>query len=115
MPDLFPKRQGQAHSSLCLKAITGYNVPHNLETIMITVRYFAQLKENLDCAEEQLALAADIIDVDSLRTYLASRNECWQHSFEQHLMAAVNQEMAKPDTPIKAGDEVAFFPPVTGG
>ncbi len=82
---------------------------------MITVRYFAQLKENLDCAEEQLKLQTEITDVQSLQHFLAGRDEHWQRSFEQRLMAAVNQEMAQSDTPIKAGDEVAFFPPVTGG
>jgi molybdopterin synthase sulfur carrier subunit len=82
---------------------------------MITIRYFAQLKENLDCAEERLQLSADISDVGSLRTHLAAREGAWQQSFKQRLMAAVNQEMAQADTPIKAGDEVAFFPPVTGG
>jgi len=48
---------------------------------------------------------------------LMSRGGAWAHELDpaRPVRAAVNQEMANPDTPVKEGDEVAFFPPVTGG
>jgi molybdopterin synthase sulfur carrier subunit len=46
-----------------------------------------------------------------------SRGGAWQSALAQGkaLRVAVNQEMAQPSTPVKSGDEIAFFPPVTGG
>jgi molybdopterin synthase sulfur carrier subunit len=45
----------------------------------------------------------------------AASGPAWRSATMPNLRVAVNQEMARPDTPVKAGDEVAFFPPVTGG
>jgi len=55
--------------------------------------------------------------VAGLRTLLMARGGAWQTALAQGraLRVAVNQEMAQPATPVKPGDEVAFFPPVTGG
>jgi molybdopterin synthase sulfur carrier subunit len=84
---------------------------------MIRLRYFASLRERLDTAGEALELPREVTDVATLAHHLADRGGAWQQAFEggQLLLAAVNQESAKGDTPIHAGDEVAFFPPVTGG
>lgn len=81
----------------------------------ITVRFFASLREQL--GTEQIRIPSDgIATVASLREVLAGRDAAWQKAFEdRRVLAAVNQSMAKPSTPVKAGDEVAFFPPVTGG
>ncbi|KPW39523.1 hypothetical protein ALO51_04766, partial [Pseudomonas amygdali] len=46
---------------------------------------------------------------------LLQRGEAWQVLAEQNLMCARNQELCKPTEPLSDGDEVAFFPPVTGG
>ena len=55
--------------------------------------------------------------VAGLRTLLMARGGAWQTALAQGraLRVAVNQEMAQPATPVKPGDEIAFFPPVTGG
>ena len=83
----------------------------------VKLLYFAALREQLGCAEESLALPVDVGTVAGLRAHLMTRGGPWQTSLAatRALRVAVNQVMAQPGTPVKAGDEVAFFPPVTGG
>ena len=82
---------------------------------MIRIRYFASLRERLGSAEETLQEFP--ASLDALRAQLAARGGIWSEVFdgEQRVLAAVNQEMATSDQPLAAGDEVGFFPPVTGG
>jgi molybdopterin synthase sulfur carrier subunit len=84
---------------------------------MVTILYFARLREALGKASEQLALSPGVGDVGSLREALLSRGGPWAQELAQskNVRMAVNQDMASAETPIKDGDEVAFFPPVTGG
>ncbi|MGZ5092955.1 MAG: molybdopterin converting factor subunit 1 [Burkholderiales bacterium] len=84
---------------------------------MVTVLYFARLREALGTASEQLALPESVIDLAGLRQALISRGGEWAQALSETkpIRAAVNQEMASADTPVNDGDEVAFFPPVTGG
>jgi molybdopterin synthase sulfur carrier subunit len=84
---------------------------------MVTILYFARLKEALGTASEELPLPGGVGDLGALRSTLIARGGAWAHELagERSIRAAVNQEMAAPDTPVKDGDEVAFFPPVTGG
>jgi sulfur-carrier protein len=84
---------------------------------MVTVLYFARLREALGTGSEQIALPAAGVDLATLQKTLVSRGGAWAQAFGQlkSIRAAVNQEMASPDTLVKDGDEVAFFPPVTGG
>ena len=84
---------------------------------MVTVLYFARLRESLGTANEQIALPEDVRDLDGLRHLLASRGGAWSEelSASQPVRAAVNQDLAHADTRIADGDEIAFFPPVTGG
>jgi molybdopterin synthase sulfur carrier subunit len=84
---------------------------------MVTVLYFARLRDALGTSAEELALPNDVNDVASLRATLVSRGGAWAQALSEStaIRAAVNQEMASPDTRIQDGDEVAFFPPVTGG
>ena len=81
----------------------------------VTVRFFASLRERL--GEEQTELSADgIQSVRDIRTTLMERGDPWQAALNNdRVLVAVNQAMAKADTPVGDGDEVAFFPPVTGG
>lgn len=82
------------------------------------VLYFAWLRQKVGTAEETLAdLPADIRTVAGLMGFLAARGGGHALAFADPrlLRAAVNQEFAGPDDPVKPGDEVAFFPPVTGG
>jgi sulfur-carrier protein len=79
--------------------------------------FFARLREDLGINAEELALPAGVGTVAALRAHLASRGGAWGTTLAQGkaIRVAVNQEMAQPTTPVKPGDEVAFFPPVTGG
>jgi molybdopterin synthase sulfur carrier subunit len=82
----------------------------------LKVLYFASLREAVGCSEEELALPAGVASVGGLRAHLAARGERWQALAPgQRVRAAVNHHMAGPEAPLAAGDEVAFFPPVTGG
>ncbi|MDF2177020.1 molybdopterin synthase sulfur carrier subunit [Aliiglaciecola sp. CAU 1673] len=81
---------------------------------MIKVLFFARLREVLGC--ESLELPAQFPDMGSLRQTLMSRGQDWQEFLAPGAtLGAVNQTLATDDTPLQDGDEVAFFPPVTGG
>jgi molybdopterin synthase sulfur carrier subunit len=80
------------------------------------LRYFASLRETLGTGSEDLALPAGVATVGALRAHLAARGGAWQvFATSQSLRAAVNQALAAAEAPLADGDEVAFFPPVTGG
>lgn len=87
----------------------------------IRLLFFARLRERLGCEAETLTLPAGIDNVGQLRLLLAARGGAWADAFtppasgRDTLRAAVAQEMADADTPLRDGVEVAFFPPVTGG
>ncbi len=83
----------------------------------ITLLYFARLRESLGSAREELALPAGVNTLDALRGHLATRGGAWAEEMatSRKLRAAVNQTLVQGDAALKAGDEVAFFPPVTGG
>ena len=81
---------------------------------MIKVLFFAQIRELLDC--DSLELDGEFETVDALRLSLLEKGDKWPLALDaDKLLVAVNQEITTLSTPIKAGDEVAFFPPVTGG
>ncbi len=79
--------------------------------------FFARLREDLGTHAEELALPAGVGTVAGLRAHLAARGGAWATALAQGraVRIAVNQEMAGAATPVKPGDEIAFFPPVTGG
>jgi molybdopterin synthase sulfur carrier subunit len=82
---------------------------------MIRVLYFARLREDLRTDSETIDIA--VPDLRSLVKHLQARGGGWAEIFgdDQLVMMSVNQEMADLATPLTDGDEVAFFPPVTGG
>ena len=84
---------------------------------MVRVLYFAWLRERAGRAEEQVTLPVDIGTVGELVSWLRARDAAGGAAFQNAgvIRAAVNQAFATPDTRIANGDEVAFFPPVTGG
>ena len=84
---------------------------------MVTVIYFARLREALGTGSEQLALPGDVRDLAGLRGLLSARGGAWASELagSKPVRAAVNQDMAHGGTHIHDGDEIAFFPPVTGG
>ena len=84
---------------------------------MVTLLYFAGLRETLGCSREQVALPPGSPTVSMLIDRLRDRDPKWSDAFGpgKQFRVAVNQDMADFSTPIKPGDEIAFFPPVTGG
>jgi sulfur-carrier protein len=84
---------------------------------MVTVLYFARLREALGKGSEQIALPANVRNLEGLRAMLMSRGGAWAQELApgKPVRAAVNQAMAAGDAVLSDGDEVAFFPPVTGG
>lgn len=83
---------------------------------MLKILYFASLRETLGQGAESVELPAGVADVGALLAFLVARGGAWETlAAVKNLRFAVNQEMARRDTPVRAGDEVAFFPPVTGG
>ena len=82
----------------------------------VKVLYFAGLRETLGKTSEYLALPERVGSVGQLHAHLAARGGAWEAlARTKNLRIAVNQQMAAMDAPLKDGDEVAFFPPVTGG
>jgi molybdopterin synthase sulfur carrier subunit len=83
----------------------------------VRILYLASLREQLGKPGEDLEIPLATSTVAGLRTLLMARGGAWQTALAQGraLRVAVNQEMAQPATPVKPGDEIAFFPPVTGG
>lgn len=84
---------------------------------MVKVLYFARLRESLGKDSEQIALPGEVRDLEGLRAMLVARGGVWERALApgKAVRAAVNQVMAVGDMPVADGDEVAFFPPVTGG
>lgn len=81
---------------------------------MIKVLFFAQTREQVGV--ESVTLDADNMTADAIREQLCQKGEQWASALQNgKLLVAVNQDMVQMDTLVKSGDEVAFFPPVTGG
>ena len=83
----------------------------------IRILYFASLREKVGKDAEEIELPAGVATVAALRSHLRGRGGLYEGAFAEKtlLRAAVNQDMVQPAAAVKAGDEVAFFPPVTGG
>ena len=83
----------------------------------INILYFARLAESLGLSSESVELPPDCANVAALLALLRKRGEPFASAFdgETSVMVALNQEMVDQAASINPGDEVAFFPPVTGG
>jgi molybdopterin synthase sulfur carrier subunit len=83
----------------------------------VRILYFARLREDMGIAGEMFDLPAAASNVKSLRAQLVARGGASASALGQGkaVRVSVNQDLARGNTPVKAGDEVAFFPPVTGG
>ncbi len=82
----------------------------------IKLCFFARFREKLAISEEVYTLNSSCT-VKQLFQQLAQRGEVWSSIFDgsQNVLVAINQDMATLTSLISEGDEVAFFPPVTGG
>ena len=84
---------------------------------MIDILYFAWVRERIGLAEERVAPPADVATAGALLDWLEGRGDGYRAALgdRARLRIAVNQAFAGADAPVRAGDEVAIFPPVTGG
>ncbi len=83
---------------------------------MLQLRYFASLREQLGTGEEQIEFPAEVTDVAGLTRWLQAREEPWKSALaDSRLHVAINQEIVTPNAAVSDGDEIAWFPPVTGG
>ncbi len=84
---------------------------------MVNLVYFARLREALELDSEKVALPQGVSDVASLTQWLRGRGKVWDTELApgKRVRVAVNLDMAEQATNVADGDEVAFFPPVTGG
>ncbi|HEY1836025.1 MAG TPA: molybdopterin converting factor subunit 1 [Rhizomicrobium sp.] len=83
----------------------------------MTVLYFAWVRQKIGRGEEQIALPKTVRTVGELAQHLRALGGGYADAFADmaRLRAAVNQDHVGFDAPVTADDEVAFFPPVTGG
>ncbi len=80
---------------------------------MIRVLFFAKLREALGTSSLNLEYSGDVA---GLKQVLSLRGEAWRQVLAQdNILCAVNQQVAADDQSLSSSDEVAFFPPVTGG
>ena len=83
----------------------------------MTLLYFAWVRERIGRDAEEIALPAEVRTVAALLDWLRARGDGYTQALEDLsvIRVAVNQEFAAPDHAVADGDEVALFPPVTGG
>jgi molybdopterin synthase sulfur carrier subunit len=85
--------------------------------VKVKILYFASLREKIGKDAEDIELPAGVATVAALRSHLRGRGGVYENAFLENILlrTAVNQDMVQPSAAVKSGDEVAFFPPVTGG
>jgi len=83
----------------------------------MTILYFARLKDEIGCSEEKLEMPEDVTCLKDLVVWLRTQSDGHAQALApgSMLKMAVNQEHAQWETPVGPQDEIAFFPPVTGG
>jgi sulfur-carrier protein len=83
----------------------------------VKILYFSWVRERTGFGNEDIVLPENVTTVEQLANWLRSRGDGYASAFKDlsTIRVAVNQEHVKLDHPIGENDEVAFFPPVTGG
>ena len=84
---------------------------------MVKLVYLARLREILGVAAESIELPREVATVAALLAWLRARGGAWAAELApgRAVRVAVNHDVARGETPVRAGDEVALSPPVTGG
>ncbi len=83
---------------------------------MFSIHYFASIREQLDSDGETLQASADISTVADLTALLAARGGAWKLLEDQHaVLVAVDQAVVDRSRTLSGNEEIAFFPPMTGG
>lgn len=83
---------------------------------MIQLVFLASIRERLGCEQQSFELPQQSLSVVDLIELLSAQGDVWKQALQGgKVLVAINQQMSKPATLVHDGDEVAFFPPVTGG
>ncbi len=82
---------------------------------MLTVQFLARYREALNCDSEQLPWQSEWQTIEDVRQFLIARGEAWTVLSDPRIMCALNQDVCSLQEQLQAGDELAFFPMVTGG
>ena len=83
---------------------------------MINIVFFARVREELGCDSLSLDLSPEMSSVGKVREVLMRRGPNWERVLsEENIVAACNHEVVDDSHIVQVGDEVAFYPPVTGG
>jgi molybdopterin synthase sulfur carrier subunit len=83
----------------------------------MVIKYFSWIKEHIGKSEEIIELPDDVTTISELMNYLNNLNDDYKKVFEKKdlIKIAVNKTYCSFETKISDNDEIAFFPPVTGG
>ena len=83
----------------------------------IKILYFSSLREDFGLSEEYVSYSENISTLSNLKNYLKNRGNIWMEKLaeDQPFRVAINQELIEGNVNINENDEIAFFPPVTGG
>ena len=83
----------------------------------MVIKYFSWIKEHIGKSEEQITIPSGITNVDQLINYLNEKDSKYNLLFEKKelIKIAVNKTYSSFDAKVNNSDEIAFFPPVTGG
>ena len=81
------------------------------------IKYFAWVAEIIDKREEEIEVPDYVIDVNTLINFLCTIDESYEAAFanKKQIKFAINQKLSRSNAKITNNDEVAFFPPMTGG
>lgn len=81
---------------------------------MLKVLFFAQTRELI--GTDEIIVEETFATADELREHLSQKGDKWALALEKgKLLVAINQTLMPLESAVKSGDEIAFFPPVTGG
>ena len=83
----------------------------------MNILYFSWIKDKLDKTKENITIDENISSVAELITFLKSKDETYKEVFKDisSIRVSINMETANMEDPISNNDEIAFFPPMTGG
>ena len=81
------------------------------------IKYFSWIREHVGTSEEEITLPESVSTIDDLMSYLIDSNDKYKSAFLKRdlVKIAINKSHSSINTKIYNEDEIAFFPPVTGG
>lgn len=83
----------------------------------MVIKYFSWIKEHIGKSEETIELPVNVSTIEELMLYLENLNDKYKLAFKKKdlIKIAINKSYSSIDDKINNNDEIAFFPPVTGG